>query len=153
SSTRACRRAIQANMPILTATMTSVTGVQRVAAFRRRSKAASTGRSAEAGGAAGAGVEPAPSPDGWAGVGPYYAMFPAEFADQVIAKHTKEGDTALDPFAGRGTAVFSAATQGRRGIGVERVSRSYWPGLFACYEVADLPRTNNDLEHFFGSHR
>ena len=34
-----------------------------------------------------------------------------------------------------------------------RVSRSYWPGLFACYEVADLPRTNNDLEHVFGSHR
>jgi len=34
-----------------------------------------------------------------------------------------------------------------------RVSRSYWPGLFHCYEVADLPRTNNDLEHLFGSHR
>lgn len=32
----------------------------------------------------------------WAGVGPYYAMFAAEFADQVIAKHTKEGDTVLD---------------------------------------------------------
>jgi hypothetical protein len=34
-----------------------------------------------------------------------------------------------------------------------RVSRSFWPGLFCCYEVADLPRTNNDLEQFFGSHR
>lgn len=34
-----------------------------------------------------------------------------------------------------------------------RVSRSFWPGLFYCYEVADLPRTNNDLEQFFGSHR
>ena len=34
-----------------------------------------------------------------------------------------------------------------------RVSRSYWPGLFYCYEVAGLPRTNNDLEQFFGSHR
>jgi hypothetical protein len=34
-----------------------------------------------------------------------------------------------------------------------RVSRSYWLGLFPCYEVADLPRTNNDLEQFFGSHR
>jgi hypothetical protein len=34
-----------------------------------------------------------------------------------------------------------------------RVSRSYWPGLFHCYEVAGLPRTNNELEHFFGSHR
>src|SRR5438270_12065572 len=46
-------------------------------------------------------------------------MFPAEFADKVIAKHTNKGDTVLDPFAGRGTAIFSAATQGRRGIGVE----------------------------------
>jgi hypothetical protein len=34
-----------------------------------------------------------------------------------------------------------------------KVSRSYWPGLFRCYEASDLPRTNNDLEHAFGSHR
>jgi hypothetical protein len=33
------------------------------------------------------------------------------------------------------------------------VSRSYRPGLFACYEAEDLPRTNNDLERAFGSHR
>jgi hypothetical protein len=34
-----------------------------------------------------------------------------------------------------------------------KVSRSYWPGLFHCYEVAELPRTNNDLEQCFGAHR
>jgi hypothetical protein len=34
-----------------------------------------------------------------------------------------------------------------------KVSRSYWRGLFWCYAVADLPRTNNDLEQFFGSYR
>jgi len=34
-----------------------------------------------------------------------------------------------------------------------KVTRSYRPGLFGCYEVADLPRTNNDLEQLFGSHR
>ncbi len=34
-----------------------------------------------------------------------------------------------------------------------KVTRSYWPGLFRCYESSDLPRTNNDLEHTFGSHR
>ena len=34
-----------------------------------------------------------------------------------------------------------------------KVTRSYWPGLFACYGSKDLPRTNNDLEHLFGSHR
>jgi hypothetical protein len=34
-----------------------------------------------------------------------------------------------------------------------KVTKSYWPGLFHCYQVPDLPRTNNDLEHFFGSAR
>jgi hypothetical protein len=34
-----------------------------------------------------------------------------------------------------------------------KVTRSYWPGLFFCYAVTDLPRTNNDLEQLFGSHR
>ena len=34
-----------------------------------------------------------------------------------------------------------------------KVSKSYWPGLFRCYESSELPRTNNDLEHTFGSHR
>jgi hypothetical protein len=34
-----------------------------------------------------------------------------------------------------------------------KVSVSYEPGLFHCYDVADLPRTNNDLEQLFGSHR
>jgi hypothetical protein len=34
-----------------------------------------------------------------------------------------------------------------------KVSRSYWPGLFHCYSLPDLPRTNNDLEQFFGAHR
>jgi len=33
------------------------------------------------------------------------------------------------------------------------VTKSYWLGLFQCYQVAELPRTNNDLEHFFGSAR
>lgn len=55
----------------------------------------------------------------WQGVGPYYAMFPTHFADGVIAEHTSPGDIVLDPFAGRGTAVFSAAHQGREGIGIE----------------------------------
>lgn len=34
-----------------------------------------------------------------------------------------------------------------------KVTRSYWPGLFHCHDVPDLPRTNNDLEHLFGSNR
>ncbi len=34
-----------------------------------------------------------------------------------------------------------------------KVTKSYWPGLFRCYESVDIPRTNNDLEHLFGSYR
>jgi hypothetical protein len=34
-----------------------------------------------------------------------------------------------------------------------KVTRSYWPGLFRCYDVTDPPRTNDDLEQLFGSYR
>jgi hypothetical protein len=34
-----------------------------------------------------------------------------------------------------------------------KVTRSYGPHLFHCYDVPDLPRTNNDLEHSFGAAR
>jgi hypothetical protein len=32
---------------------------------------------------------------------------------------------------------------------LNKVSRSYWPGLFYCYDVPGLPRTNNELESRF----
>jgi len=31
-----------------------------------------------------------------------------------------------------------------------KVTSSYWPGLFHCYDLPDLPRTNNELEQYFG---
>ncbi len=34
-----------------------------------------------------------------------------------------------------------------------QVTASYRPGLFHCYDVPGLPRTNNDLEHYFASAR
>jgi hypothetical protein len=36
-----------------------------------------------------------------------------------------------------------------------KVTKSYWKGLFRCYGLPEgtLPRTNNDLEHLFGSAR
>jgi hypothetical protein len=34
-----------------------------------------------------------------------------------------------------------------------KVTRSYRPGLFHCYAVPDLPRTDNGLEQLFGSQR
>ena len=32
---------------------------------------------------------------------------------------------------------------------LDKVSTSYWPGLFHCYDIEELPRTNNDLESHF----
>lgn len=34
-----------------------------------------------------------------------------------------------------------------------KVTRSYWRGLFSCYQVPNLPHTNNDLEQLFGAAR
>ncbi len=34
-----------------------------------------------------------------------------------------------------------------------KVSRSYWRGLFVCYDMAEVPRTNNELEQYFGAAR
>jgi hypothetical protein len=59
----------------------------------------------------------------------------------------------------RGVIAALARHRGKLGTLTEafdhfrKVTRSYWPGLFSCYGVADLPRTNNDLEQFFGSYR
>jgi len=55
----------------------------------------------------------------WKGIGPYYAMFPTNFADEVIRKYTNIGEYIIDPFAGRGTSLFSAAVNDRIGVGVE----------------------------------
>jgi hypothetical protein len=37
----------------------------------------------------------------------------------------------------------------RFGAHLDKVSRSYWSGLFHCYDVPGLPRTNNELESGF----
>ena len=55
----------------------------------------------------------------WAAVGPYYAMFPLEFAFDVVHQYSKQGQLVLDPFAGRASSVFAAATQEREGFGIE----------------------------------
>lgn len=34
-----------------------------------------------------------------------------------------------------------------------KVTKSYWPGLYWCYQTKDLPRTKNDREQCFGSAR
>jgi hypothetical protein len=54
---------------------------------------------------------------------------------------------AMTRHAERAGALCSALGHFRK------VTRSYWPGLFHCYDGDDLPRTNNDLEQLFGAHR
>jgi DNA modification methylase len=46
-------------------------------------------------------------------------MFPSRFSDFVVQKYSQPGDAVLDPFAGRGTSLFSAAVRGRHALGVE----------------------------------
>jgi hypothetical protein len=36
---------------------------------------------------------------------------------------------------------------------IYRVTMSYWRGLFHCYAHPEIPRTNNDLEQYFGAAR
>jgi hypothetical protein len=57
--------------------------------------------------------------DRWASVGPYYAMFPLEFAHEVVERYTQPGDRVLDPFVGRGSSIYAAAATGRTGCGIE----------------------------------
>lgn len=57
--------------------------------------------------------------------------------------------------------LLETMTQQQDGLGAltpavvhfQKVTASYWDGLFHCYQVKDLPRTNNDLEQFFGTAR
>jgi hypothetical protein len=46
-------------------------------------------------------------------------MFPSDFAERVVEEYTDEGDIVLDPFAGRATSLFAAASKNRVGLGVE----------------------------------
>ena len=55
----------------------------------------------------------------WSGIGPYYAMFPREFAFEVIETYSSIGQNILDPFAGRATSIYAAAALQRHGYGIE----------------------------------
>ena len=65
------------------------------------------------------------------------------------------GELVRDRLAGL-TATMAGALDGPLAAAKRhflKVTRSYWPGLFWCYDVPGLPRTNNDLEQYFGSVR
>jgi hypothetical protein len=70
-------------------------------------------------------------------------------------------DMAGDEVRRRLASLLGAMSRHRRRAGdlqgaighFVKVSRSYWPGLFHCYDDPQLPRTNNALEQQFGSYR
>lgn len=77
----------------------------------------------------------------------------------AVLANTKGRDAAAVRRRYRGVIAALARHRGSLGSPAEafahfrEVTRSGWPGLFRCYGVAGLPRTNNDLEQFFGSYR
>lgn len=78
-------------------------------------------------------------------------------AAHILGQVERDGATVRKQLGGLlGAMQRHRGSLGELGSSVDhfvKVSRSYWPGLFACYDMADLPRTNNDLEQAFGSHR
>jgi hypothetical protein len=73
----------------------------------------------------------------WARLGPYYAMFPMEFAYKVILRHSKQGDFVLDPFAGRGSGTFAAAALERKTHGIE-INPVGW--LYGTVKLCPAPK-------------
>lgn len=55
----------------------------------------------------------------WSRFGSYYAMFPVDFAFDVVSEYSKPGDKVLDPFCGRGTSLFAASALGRMAHGID----------------------------------
>lgn len=55
----------------------------------------------------------------WARFGPYFAMFPLDFAFEVVERYSKKGDFILDPFAGRCSSIYAGGVLGRHSLGIE----------------------------------
>lgn len=55
----------------------------------------------------------------WARFGPYYAMFPLDFAFEVVEKYSKKDDFIIDPFAGRCSSIYAGGVLGRQSLGIE----------------------------------
>jgi hypothetical protein len=64
-------------------------------------------------------------------------MFPVWFSDAVVREFRASGDVVLDPFAGRGTSIFSASVQGRVGVGIKLNSVGW---VYARTKLNPAPR-------------
>ena len=92
----------------------------------------------------------------WPALSKAYAL--VHQAAHVLANHEDESSQAVRE---RYQALLLTMRQQQASLGplseaistFLKVTESYWPGLFHCYDVADLPRTNNELEQCFGAVR
>ncbi|OUD12673.1 DNA methyltransferase [Thioflexithrix psekupsensis] len=75
----------------------------------------------------------------WAKFGPYYAMFPIDFAFKVINEYSKIDDYILDPFAGRFSSVYAGGVLGRNSVGIE-ISPIGW--LYGNTKLNPAPKEN-----------
>ena len=71
----------------------------------------------------------------------------AEGAD-AAAVETRYRSLLADVLTDHGDATVTAWARH-----VSRVTHSYWRGLFHCYDMPEVPRTNNALEQYFGMAR
>ena len=76
----------------------------------------------------------------WARLGPYYAIFPIEFASAAVNAFSKPGDVVLDPFSGRGTVAFVSMISGREGVGCD-INPVAW--LYAAAKIDPHPSCND----------
>lgn len=84
----------------------------------------------------------------WARLGSYYAMFPTEFALDVIDTYSEPGDRILDPFAGRGTSIYAGAVLDRPSTGIE-INPVGWIFAQTKLNPADKALVTNRLQAIY----
>ncbi len=85
----------------------------------------------------------------WARFGPYYAMFPLEFAFDVVEEFSEEGDYILDPFAGRCSSIYAGGVLGRNSLGIE-INPVGWLYGTVKLQPADKKEVTDRLLEIYG---
>lgn len=85
----------------------------------------------------------------WARFGPYYAMFPLEFAFDVVEKFSKKGDYIIDPFAGRCSSIYAGGVLGRNSLGIE-INPVGWLYGSVKLQPADKEEVTDRLLEIYG---
>lgn len=79
----------------------------------------------------------------WSTLGPYYAMFPVDFARRTVETFCRSRGAVLDPFCGRGTVPYVSMVTGRASLGVDVNPVAY---LFAKAKTDPEPHVELLLE-------